>query len=64
MEEKDELVKPTKYEKIPMERCHLYMCCYTCEHFVCNGMSFPDGYCKKTNKNTDATRHCKVWVKR
>jgi hypothetical protein len=52
------LIKPGRYEQIPLEECHKYACCINCIHFAMTGMSAPDGSCTKTKRSVGAYRHC------
>lgn len=58
------LITPTAKQRVPLKVCHLYKCCVNCVHFTCTGMSAPDGRCRKSDKHTDATRHCKKFEER
>ena len=58
------LLKPEKWQRIPLSECHLYECCCNCTEFSCSGMSAPDGYCREHSKVTDATKHCKKFKER
>lgn len=58
------LLKPEKWQRIPLSECHLYECCCNCTEFSCSGMSAPDGYCREHSKDTNATKHCKKFKER
>lgn len=55
----NKLITPTAKQRVPLKVCHLYKCCVNCVHFVCTGMSAPDGTCLKTGNKTNLARHCK-----
>ena len=58
------LIKPQPRECVPLSECYNYMCCINCEHFSMSGMSAPDGECHKFRRKTDASRHCKGFVRK